>query len=152
MASLWLVIISSIFSTVLILVLIFVLIKSFRNRKLLYNRAVVEESLNEKMSTQTIYKIASKYSQEERFAESIIALFFIFKIYCKNNLSIRRALTMPAENLLPLIAGVPEISMKKANQALKLYKQASETSLKMTRTDFLKVRAFIADILKDDLS
>ncbi|RLI68445.1 MAG: hypothetical protein DRO63_02630, partial [Candidatus Gerdarchaeota archaeon] len=128
-------------------ILLYVLVKTLRKKKLRYLRAEVEENLNNQMPIETVLSRAEKFAREEKYAEAVIVLFYAFKLFCREELSITKALTVPSDELLRLLAGAPSLSLPNAKKMFALYEKARFTSQPLSWVEFQKVRSFVHEFL-----
>ena len=113
-------IVGGIFGFALVILIFLFLLKSYK-RKSQNNGQAIEEAINPKISARSLKRLTLNAYREEKYQHAVIYLYYQFRIFCEEKLTIRRARNLPSKNLTSLVAGTPNISLIDVRKFSEIY-------------------------------
>ncbi|NHK29840.1 MAG: hypothetical protein FK730_00715 [Asgard group archaeon] len=133
------------------IMVVFLIIIIFRmvKRKQRISGEKIEQSIDDKLSSDFLLKRASFYANDKKYSHAIIYLFYVFKIYCEKKYNIKNAKSIDHNELIKKLAGFGEVSIFELKKILKIYEKARFSKDENTFEEFIKTRSFISNFMQN---
>ena len=132
--------IGGIFGFFLLLAVVYIFYKTFNIRKIVKEAALFENKIKQIKNPIIIERKINQSYRNQAYREGIILIFHLFRLSCKNLLSIRNSLTDEYSTFIKKLAGIQGISLTDLNYLGDLYYSARYTTNPILFDDFIKAK------------
>jgi hypothetical protein len=135
----------------LMIALLIVVIFRMLKRKQRTSGDKIEQSIDDNLSINALQKKANFFTKDKKYSHAIIYLFYVFRIFCEKNYSIKNARIIDHNELIKKLSGFSEISIFELGKFLKIYEKARFSKEENTYEDYIKMKSFIEKISSSNL-
>ncbi|HUT81868.1 MAG TPA: hypothetical protein VMZ29_11750 [Candidatus Bathyarchaeia archaeon] len=133
-------IIIGIVSTLFLGLFILLLFRFSKKRGTSFKGKIIESEIANNITEEVLFRKIACFFRQGKYQHAVIYLFYLFRIFCKENLVIRNAKTILYNNLKKAIVGAANISQLEFDKFLVIYEKARFTNEEITRADFIKIK------------
>lgn len=129
----------------------FILLYRILKRKNEKRGLEIEKSISENTTWSEISHMITNAYLEEKYQHGVIYLFYKFRLFCKEKLTIRSAMEIDVEGLVKNIAGTPNISLIDIQSFVEIYSKALY-STSISSSEFKRARELLDKITSNYLN
>ncbi len=133
--------------SLLVIGLFILLIIKFAKRKpLSFKGRIIENEIPDNITKDLLERKIAGFYREGKYQHAVIYLFYLLRLFCKENLVVRNAKMIHYKELKKALLGIVDFSQLEYDKFLGIYEKARFTKEAVTRDDFVRFKSIYTGI------